>query len=208
LSVHRSVAVHSFASLVVRMRQDRLDQVVEQARFGCDAAGRVRVHVPGAQLVQGGSFFVRHVQQVAVARTRGAVQDLCQDVGEVAGPPDGVVLRTAEREIHDYLALPRRGRNLLTSIRSRKDGRCHAPRSSPPAATFPSVSSPTTTSPSSWTRPMTGSRSAPGSRPDTGCPTARPGGRWHARRPAVRSATPGWSRPIWTASFTVPGPPD
>src|SRR5690349_22472847 len=108
------------------MRQDRLHQVVEDFGLRCDPTRGVRVHVPGAELVQRGRLLVRQVQDVAVSRARGAVHDPLQDVGEVAGPSDGVILRTADRKIHGSLALARRGRNLLPSPRSRKEDRCHA----------------------------------------------------------------------------------
>src|SRR5438445_522354 len=85
------------------MREDRLHQVVEHVGLRGHGPIRVRVDVPGAQLVQSRGLLIGEVQPVAVARPAGGVEHLLQDVGEVPRPAHGVVLRPADREIHESL---------------------------------------------------------------------------------------------------------
>src|SRR6267143_1671287 len=103
--------LYASTGLVVRVRQDRLHQIIEYLGFRPHATGGVGVHVPGAQFVQRRGFLVGEVQDVAVARARApsAVQDLLEDIGQVPRPANGVVLRPGDREIHDSLAKPRVG---------------------------------------------------------------------------------------------------
>src|SRR5207248_9603095 len=87
------------------MCQDRLHQVVEHLGVRGHGPARVRVDVPGAQLVQGRGLLVREVEPVAplVARLAGAVEHLFQHVGQVPGRAHGVVLRPGDGKIHESL---------------------------------------------------------------------------------------------------------
>src|SRR5436309_2764087 len=85
------------------MGENCLDEVIEHLGFRRHSPARIGMHVPGAQLVQCRGFLVREVQDVAVValRARGAVQDLRENVGQVACPANGVVLRPSDRQVHE-----------------------------------------------------------------------------------------------------------
>src|SRR6267378_4126074 len=184
-----TVRLSDSPSSIVRMRENGLYEIVEHPGFSRHRPARVGVHVPGAQLVQRRGFLVREVQDIAVAArlARGAVQDLPEDIGQVPRPADGVVLRAADREIHVVPCQWRVAGEIFSPRPFLARNRCHAPSSSPPGSTFPSASSPMTISRESWTPPTSGSPSARGSRPDTGCRMAKPALAWHGGRPCRRS---------------------
>src|SRR5712675_647520 len=110
------------------------------------------------------------MQHVAVPALARPVEHALEDIGQVLGISDRIVLLSSHRKVH-ALILGTFG------ITRNPEHRCPALHSCPPVFTSPRASSPTTISRRSWTRPTSGSCSAAVSIHDTGWTKATPASR-------------------------------